>query len=222
MKNMTRSTLSIIVFCGLAAAGCTHAQSTQIPNPLVTGKVSQNAIQFPDRGTEMKFELPAGTLVHEASLVSLDDKEACFHVTLRAQGQKRNLANPKSWRVFLRGSPSFEDMSPEFKDLTPESETVVQGSIEKHATEHQEICDNSGSNCYQKEIVKTSREPAEIKVVTGGGTVCFANKGNIKKGTEEITLHLDDPNPDVSAGAGMGMGALANLQNRVAFRWKFN
>ena len=38
------------------------------------------------------------------------------------------------------------------------------------------------------------RDPAMITVVTGGGSVCFAHGGSVNPRTEQLTLHMDDPN----------------------------
>lgn len=203
-----------LVSLAVANAACVRAPTAALPNPLASGQVSENELRFTDRATEMKYTLPQGTLVHEASLISADDREVCFKVKLRTEGQRRDLASPKNWRVFLRGKPGFEDMAPRFKSVERVEEESVEGTVLVSSQQNQQVCDSTGY-CYTKQITTSTRVPQEIKVLSGGGTVCFANGGHLGKTTEEITLHLDDPSPPAA-------GMWTALQNRVAFRWKFN
>jgi len=207
----------------LGAVACVHSESTQIPNPLKAGQIQENRIKNADRATEARFSLPSGTLFHEASLVALDEQQICFDLALRVDGQRRSLATPEGWRVFLRGKPEFEDKSPRFGATQPLEESSVPGVIETQSTANQRICDSDGGNCYTKDIVITSHTPGRIPIVKGGGLVCFANQGHVTKATQEITLHLDDPNPPPAPagnGATFTFGA-GNLMNRIGFQWKF-
>jgi hypothetical protein len=89
---------------------------------------------------------------------------------------------PPHWRVFLRGKPTFEDMSPKFKDIAPVSEETVAGSVLLSSQSNQRVCDNTGY-CYNKTVTTSTRVPQDVKVLSGGGTVCFANAGHLNKGT---------------------------------------
>jgi hypothetical protein len=207
----------------LGANACVRSESTTIPNPLKAGQIQQNRIKNPDPKAEARYALPSGTLFHEASLVVLDEEQICFDLVLRVDGQRRSLATPEGWRVFLRGKPEFEDKAPRFSTPAPPEETSVPGVIETRATANQRICDSSGNNCYTKDVVITSHTPGQIPIVKAGGVVCFANQGHVTKATQEITLHLDDPNPAQPAapdGTTFTFGG-GNLMNRVGFQWKF-
>jgi hypothetical protein len=219
MKIMTWQLAAVVL--GVAASACSPAVSMKIPNPLTGGKVQENVIEFPNAGAEAAYELDPGTLTQKATLASLTDKEVCFDVQLASLAERKDLATPKGWRVFLRGSPDFEDMRPQFREVAELGEKQVSGSIERQAVTTERVCDQNGNNCINGESVTTYREPAMLKVYTGGGTVCFANKGHIKKSTEQITLHMDDPNPNFAEKSG-GVNFFAALSNRVAFRWEFN
>lgn len=215
-KFMTAAAVAL----GLGAMACSPAVSMQMKNPMQAGgQVDDNAIEFPNAQLEGQYELPAGTLTHRASLTSLSKKEVCFDVTLKSLAERKDLATPKGWRVFLRGEPEFEDKSVDVRDVQDLQEEVVAGTVMQHDKANERICNDRG-DCYNKEITTSYRVPKDLTVYTGQGTVCFANKGHIKKSTEHITLHLDDPKPNF-AGAG-GLNFFAALENRVAFRWKFN
>jgi hypothetical protein len=213
----TRLKLSLVFAFGVGATACSHAATLEIANPLKGGAIGNNTIEYPDPQSESEFELPSGTLTQRASMTKLDDKEVCFDLALAALGERRDLAKPQGWKVFLRGGdPEFEDMKPEFREIKDPAERVEMGSVVKQASATERICDDRG-NCYNKEIVTTYREPAPITIVSGGGTVCFSNQGKIQNVTEQVTLHLDDPKPDFAQN-----GWFAALVQRVAFRWKFN
>jgi len=205
-------TVLTILALGTLTAGCVHAPTATMANPLSSGAVSENDIRYADRNSEAQLGVPTGTFEHHATLVSADDHELCFKVTL--QTARKDLAQPKNWRVFLRGKPDFEDMSPKFKESARVTEETVAGSTTLSSQSKQQVCDNTGY-CYEKTITSSRRVPQDVKVLSGGGTVCFANQGHLNKATEEFTLHFDDPSPP----AGSMFGALIG---RVAFRWKFN
>ncbi len=216
-KTMTAAALCM----GLGAAACSPAVSLNMNNPLHSGgKVEDNTIEFPSSQLEGQFDLPAGTLTHRASLVSLTKKEVCFDVTLKTLAERKDLATPKGWRVFLRGEPEFEDKSVQIRDVQEPETQTVGGTVMQHDKANERICNDRG-DCWNKEITTSYRVPKDFTVHTGQSTVCFANKGHIKNSTEEITLHFDDPNPDFGNAEG-GVNFFAALTNRVAFRWKFN
>jgi hypothetical protein len=206
--------LSVLLVLGLGASAlaCVRAPTVNIPNPLSAGSVSENEIKYRDNMNEQQLGIQAGTLEHDATLVSADDKELCFK--LKIHTARKDLSSPKGWRVFLRGKPTFEDMNPKFKGVESVQEEVMQGSVLLSSQSTRKVCDNTGY-CIDQTVTNSHRVPQDVKVFTGGGTVCFKNDGHLDKATEEITLHLDDPSPP---SAGMFTG----LVGRVAFRWKFN
>jgi hypothetical protein len=212
MTTLRPLTVLAILALGTLTAGCVHAPTAAIANPLASGSVGENDIRYADRTNEQALGVPTGTLEHHATLISADEHELCFKVTL--QTARKDLASPKNWRVFLRGKPDFEDMSPKFKDVAHVTEETVSGFTTLNSQSKQQICDNTGY-CYEKTITNSRRVPQDVKVLSGGGTVCFANGGHLNKATEEFTLHFDDPSP----ATGNMFGALLG---RVAFRWKLN
>jgi hypothetical protein len=222
MKNISLASLSLVSFLALVAGGCVHAATMEVPNPISSKQVASNAIPFPQGYAESAHGLPTGTLTDEAALLSADDKQICFKLTLRSDGARADLAKPGGWRVFLRGKPDFEDMSPSITEDGELEETTMQGYEDLSSQTQQQICDDQG-HCYNKNITTTSRVPADIKVVKGNATVCFQNQGHLTASTEEITLHLDDKSPQLAqAGAQPGMFGAWGGGQRVAFRWKFN
>ena len=209
MNSLLLRSLPLCLALGLTACG---PPAFMMPNPVTSGHVAENTVMYRDRSSEGQAGVPPGTFLDEASMVSASDKEVCFNVKIRTP--RKDLASPKGWRVFLRGKPSFEDMSPVVKSVARVEEEVVGGSVLISSHQNQQVCDNTGY-CYSKEITTSTRVPQDVKVLTGGGVVCFNNGGHLVGTTEEVTLHFDDPSPPM---AGMWTGLLG----RVAFRWKFN
>jgi len=112
MKTTALASLSLVSLLALGAGGCVHAATMEVPNPVVSKSVPSNSIQFPNGYAESAHGLPTGTLTDEAALLSVDDAQICFKITLRSDGARADLAKPAGWRVFLRGKPEFEDMAP--------------------------------------------------------------------------------------------------------------
>jgi hypothetical protein len=202
----------VVLALGAANAACAHAVTFNMASPFATGNVSENSLQFLDTQAESISGVQRGSLTHEAVMTEANDKGVCFTVKLKTP--RKDLATPKGWRVFLRGKPTFEDMSVAVKEVSPVTEEVMAGSVLISSQSNQQVCDNTGY-CYNKVITTSTRVPQDVRVYSGGGKVCFGNAGHMNKTTEEITLHFDDPNPP---SAGMWTG----LMGRVAFRWKFN
>jgi len=207
------SPFTILLAAGLSLSGsaCVRAPTFVMANPF-GGTLGENSIQFRDRANEGQFGLPTGTLVDEASMATASDKEVCFNLKIRTP--RRDLASLKGWRIFLRGKPTFEDMSSLVKAQGRVDEEIVGGSVLVQSQQNQQVCDNTGY-CYTKTITISSRVPQDVKVYSTGGMVCFGNAGHMSTASQELTLHLDDPSPP----AGGMFGALIG---RVAFRWQFN
>ena len=193
----------------LGSAGCVRVTSIDIPHPLTHGGVVPNRVSNPNMESSNYYGLPPATFQDDASLVSVDAQQACFAVTLRSDGDHANLATLSGWRVFMRGDPSIENMSPVFGPAAPEAVQPMQGSVPRRqyaGTYTSCVRYSYGTQCSQQPRYITVRVPAIVNVVSGGGAVCFAHGGTVNRGTQQLTLHLDDPN---------------NVSRRMAFRWHF-
>lgn len=204
-----RWTWGVLASVMLTASGCVTAVTAQIPHPLIRGSVAPNRLQQADYDRASYYGLPSNTFTSEATLLSLDAQRACFGVTLRIDGDHANLATLGQWRVYLRGDPNIELMEPVFGPPGPPTVTPMHGSIPRQQfAGYYTSCTRYtyGTRCTQEPRYITVRYPAVVNVVSGAGTVCFAHGGAINPRTEQITLHLDDPD---------------NSLHRLAFRWRF-
>lgn len=224
-RNRLSSSLVPVALVAVAAGmvGCVRTATMEMPNPMVSKQpLPSNSIVFPDTATENAHGLPHGTLSDEAALTAADDTSVCFRVTLRSEGERADLAKADGWKVFLRGEPEFEDVVPTITEEGEPTEQTLQGfhDVESQGTE--KICSTNG-NCYTGTTKTTTRVPAQITVITTHARVCFANQGHVAVGTKEITLHLDDKNPQLSSKTmTVGLFGVGYDNNKnVRFRWKF-
>ena len=207
MKTLHRLFILTALPAALWNANCVDTSGYQMQHPLLTGSVAQNTERSPEEQRERANGIQGGSLTSEGSLVAMTEQETCFQVVLRATGDRADLAEPRNWKVFLRGEPKFEDMSPIFKESAPQTQVQVNGMVVDHVTEQERICDAYGANCYTRNITRAVQRPTTVNIITGGGVVCFANHGNLGKHTSHLTLHLDDPRTEWP------------LQRRVEFNW---
>ena len=207
MKTLPRLFVVAALPVALWNANCADTSGFQMQHPMLTGNVTQNSEQSNEGQREAMNGITPGSLTSEGSLVAMNEKETCFQVVLRATGDRPDLAEPKNWKVFLRGEPKFEDMGPVFKETAPMTQTQLNGSVVDHVTEQERICDAYGNNCYTRNITRAVQRANTVTIITGGGTVCFNNHGNLGKQTSHLTLLMDDPRTQWPQ------------QRRVEFNW---
>lgn len=196
-----------LLFVALALLGCSSGPAyTYMANPFNAGKLPQNRILRPDTALEKSAGLAPGTLIDEAAMVALDDKRVCFELVLRVDAAHANLANPQGWRVSLSGFPFFNDDAPSFGDSAERKEEVQKGEATTLNVSTAKLCNDDTLDCRTKTQVNTGTKTVNVNVSTGGGMVCFANRGTITKATDHLNLDLDDPS---------GVG------HRVSFVWQF-
>jgi len=191
-----------------ALNGCVNAVTVQIPHPVKYG-LQPNRIPQSDIERSNYLGLPSNTFTSEASLISVDANQVCFGVTIRIDGDRAQLADLSQWRVFMRGDPRIEIMSPVFGPPAQQTAVQMQGSVPRQQlVGYTTQCHRYGNSvqCSQQPQYVTVRVPAIVNVLTGGGSVCFAHGGIVNLATEQLTLHLDNPNV---------------VTHRMAFRWRF-
>ena len=91
-------TVLALLALGTANAACVHAPTAAISNPIASGTVSENELKFRNSLTEQQYTLPTGTLEDQASLVSANEQEICFKLTVRTEGQRQDRSQGESWR----------------------------------------------------------------------------------------------------------------------------
>ena len=207
MTTLQRLFVLTAVPVALWNTNCVDTSGFQLQHPLIAGGVQQNSDHSPEYQRERQNGIQPGSLTSDASLVAMTEQEVCFQVVLRTTGDRPDLAEPRSWRVFLRGEPKFEDMGPVFKESAPQTQVQVNGIVVDQVTEQERICDAYGANCYTRNITRSIQRPTVVTIITGGGVVCFQNHGNLGRQTSHLTLHLDDPRTEWP------------LQRRIQFNW---
>lgn len=207
MTTLQRLLVLTAVPVALWNANCVDTSGFQLQHPLIAGGVQQNSEHSQEYQRERINGIQPGSLTSDGSLVAMNEQETCFQVVLRTTGDRPDLAEPRNWRVFLRGEPKFEDMGAIFKEAAPLTQVQVNGIVVDHVTEQERICDAYGANCYTRNITRAIQRPTTVTIITGGGIVCFANHGNLGRQTSHLTLYLDDPRTEWPA------------QRRIQFNW---
>lgn len=207
MTTLQRLLILTAVPVALWNTNCVDTSGFQLQHPLVFGGVQQNSEHSQEYQRERINGIQPGSLTSDGSLVAMNEQEACFQVVLRTTGDRADLAEPRNWRVFLRGEPKFEDMGAIFKESAPQTQIQVNGIVVDHVTEQERICDAYGANCYTRNITRAIQRPTVVTIITGGGIVCFANHGNLSRNTSHLSLYLDDPRTEWPA------------QRRIQFNW---
>ena len=122
MTTLQRLFVLTAVPVALWNTNCVDTSGFQLQHPLIAGGVQQNSEHSQEYQRERINGIQPGSLTSDGSLVAMNEQETCFQVVLRTTGDRADLAEPRNWRVFLRGEPKFEDMGPVFKDSAPQTQ----------------------------------------------------------------------------------------------------
>lgn len=191
------------ILLGISAAaltGCGVRGAVKMPNPLITGAVS------PNEATEHRFwyesmnGLPYRSASTEASLVSLDEKKACFDLKLRWLYEIGAEKEDDTFVDVNKLIPKLEVMEPEktvtkseVKSTREIERSELVGKVTETLHEQQQICDGNGRNCYTVTIERKVPKDRPFTVMDSGGVVCFDHDGQIRKDTEAMILTLAVP-----------------------------
>ncbi|NOY92573.1 MAG: hypothetical protein GXP55_15375 [Deltaproteobacteria bacterium] len=204
MKMTYRLSLSLMVaVLALGAGGCfvDSTVATTIHNPLETGQIDQNVIPHQYPRQERNYALPAGSLNDQATLTRLDAEAVCFQVDLRAitteNGQ--TWSDLQNWNPTLALSPGETVLQGPTIQLSPSSAQQYAGRVPiRTQTGSEQVCTRrtgprNNRRCDRWEtrpIYQTRWVPGTVTVVTGGGSICFPNGGQITLATQAIDLRL--------------------------------
>ena len=164
-----------LVLCALVTPACTAPQ--RMPSPLTTGQVAPNRRQAPAQREEARAGLRPGTLATEASLQSMTAQEVCFDLTLRTTAERAALAEPGGWQIGLRSEPVAA--------FQPAAVRAARAVTQKKLPS----LNSGGQNGSALGTFGTAL--ADVTVLTGGGTVCFAS-GEALTAVRTLSLELTD------------------------------
>lgn len=166
-----------LALCALVATAPACTASQRMPSPLTTGQIAPNRRQAPARREETRAGLRPGTLASEASLQSMTAQEVCFELTLRTTAERPGLAEPGGWQIGLRSEPPVP-----FQPVVVRAPRAV-------TTKKLPSLNSGGQNGSALGTFGTAL--ADVTVLTGGGTVCFAS-GEALTAVRALSLELTD------------------------------
>ena len=193
-----RTTVIFALACTttIFASGCTRSFATRMPNPLSGGDLQPNRIELTQRTAERNRGLPRGTLSQHASLSRLDDKHACFSVTLRSTANRASRVDPGSYDWQLIEPNGAMRLNRPSIERHPTARTVVAGKVVRYHTETERVCRraaNGRESCVTREVRTKTTRPGKVGILRGGGDLCFAHAGRITSSTDTIALRYRAP-----------------------------
>jgi len=210
----------VLALAAFSSVGCTRTSTIRIRNPAQIGHVEPNRVPIEYARSESLYALPPGSLTDEASLQSFEPRGACFAVTLRNFGEEAASSTLAGYSIRLTGPNDLEIETPAYVQPTETTVAQFQGQVpEQHQTGTTTQCVDNDPNtgaCRRwdtQPVYDTVWVPGVVQVVTGGGTVCFANNGQLTPRTQGLSLDLRMR--DVSASNKYTTG-------RFSFVWEFD
>lgn len=180
--------------CVLLLSAC-GARTTYVTirHPLHVGAVDPNLVPFESAREERGRQLPTGTLVDQAQLLSLTPDQICLRVSLWADQLNPQRANFSAYRIaLLNDQPGIEN-------------TGAQIQLEEGTTASYQGVRRATRYTGGVTVVRTVPEPFVWQITQQPAVMCFPNGGFVTPSTTRMTLELND------AGAG----------NRINFEWEF-
>jgi len=193
-------TCVLVSLLALAASGCfvDRTVATTIHNPLETGQIDQNVIPHQYARQERNYALPAGSLNDQASLTRLDAEAVCFDVQLRAITSEngQTWSDLRNWNPTLALAPGEAVIEGPTIQMSQNTAQQFAGRVpQRTQTGTQRVCTNRNrqhqcSRWENRPVYQTLWVPGTVTVITGGGSICFPNGGQVTLATQAIDLRL--------------------------------
>lgn len=200
------------------ASACGPGIDVVIRNPIATRQVTANTITKPHRWQENRRGLPVGALSDSAQLLSVDEQQICFGVTMHELAA----IDPNSARAKMSASKGlFQDQPTAY----PNQPTVrtYQGLIPVRVPAGwQTYCAARNYNNYcvrweQRQMYATVWRSGPVNVYESSMRMCFPNGGAVNALTEWVSLNIKAPLQGLVDG-GWGLFGLSNTKE-VTFTW---
>lgn len=177
----------------LSACGASTTFVT-IRHPLQVGGVDPNLVPFENAREERGRQLPAGTLVDQAQLLTLTPDQICLRVSLWGDQLNPQRASFTAYRIaLLNDQPGVEN-------------TGAQIQLEQGTTASYHGVRRVARYTGGVAVVRAVAQPFVWQITHQPAVLCFPNGGFVTPSTTRMTLELND------AGAG----------NRINFEWELS
>ena len=175
-----RTALSAVFVALLVATACTTTTYTTIRHPLQVGGVDANSVPSENVRDEDRRQLPRGTLVDEAQLLTLTPDQICLRVTLWSTQIDPARSDYSQYRIALLADRAGVENTTGQIQLEQGTVAQYQGvQSQTRAGGTYGVRRTLSSFTYQ-----VARQPA---------TLCFANGGFVTPSTTHLNLELQGP-----------------------------
>jgi hypothetical protein len=216
-----KTLLIAMLFIATSTSGCfglisaiiaSRPQTTEIPNPAVSGTVPDNIIAYDMGAAESTYDIPPGSLGREARLVSYNKDELCVLTNVRTlylpneSRRSRNFHDPNHWTIEY--SNSAETVGSVTKSDVSHKLEEIDAKLSKQTPSGSEtVCvhKNKWDECEKwdtKTTYKTEYYYDKVPYGSGSAKICVKNHG-IDDKTEFMRLDL------------------VNGNDKLKFRWDF-
>lgn len=167
-----RVTAQILTAAVLVSA-CGATTYTQIRHPLQVGQVDPNEVPFENTRQERGRQLPAGTLVDSAQLVTLDPNQICLRTEVWGTDLEPERADYNQYSIVLVADDNGVENVPTNVQLEQPQMMQYPGI--------RRVYRGGYSSVGQRHMYTITRQPA---------TICFQNGGFVTPSTTHLTLEL--------------------------------
>lgn len=185
----------VLIACAFLLMACGGRTTfVSIRHPLQVGGVDPNQVPFENTREERGRQLPGGTLVDQAQLLTLTPDQICLRVSVWADQLNPQRSNFTAYRIaLLNDQPGVEN-------------TGVQIQLEQGTTAQYQGVRRVARYTGGVTVVRSVGESFVWQITHQPAVLCFPNGGFVTPSTTRMTLELND------AGAG----------NRINFEWDFD
>jgi hypothetical protein len=195
---------ALLAFSGaLLLAGCGVRNAAVMVNPLASGVLQNNESHHRRGFDEMVHGLPERSLTSEASLASLDDRQACFDLRLRHLSEPGGERDGDAYvdlnrlvaRLEVEDPEDFLLVHAETRGQVTLSHAALVGSRTAVESRDRQVCVQTPYGPQCNVVSDTYLVPVEVPYVAsdGAGRVCFAHRGTITPETTLLVLELSHP-----------------------------
>ena len=202
----------------LALVACGPSIDVAIRNPISTNQVTPNTISKPHRWQEERRGLPPGALSDSAQVLSADQQQICFGVTMHELAA----IDPNQTRASMSASKGLYQDRPTVWPNQPTVRTYTGLNPERVPAGWETYCAyrNYQNYCVRWETRRTYAtvwRPGPVNVYESSMRMCFPNGGALTPTTEFVSLEVKAPLQGLVDG-GWGLFGLSKSKE-VRFTW---
>jgi len=200
------------------ASACGPSIDVAIRNPITARQVTPNTITKPHRWQEERRGLPVGALSDSAQLLTADEQQVCFGITMHELAA----IDPNQTRASMNASKGLFQDKPTVWPNQPTVRTYTGLVAERVPAGWQTVCAarNYNNYCVRWETQRTYAtvwRPGPVNVYESSMRMCFPNGGAVGPLTEYVSIDVKAPLQGLVDG-GWGLFGLSKTKE-IRFTW---